>query len=268
MGELNGSSVDKIPFLLYNKFMKPYEYSELFKIKYCDCDFKDELKPSTTLALMEEVACASADELNFGYAFLKPRGVAFMVSNVVCEFYQPMRLGEKICLKTWPLVPSYATFGREYQIYSQEGVLQMNASSRWCAIDVQSGKVLSSKFLDNQDYSTYNQARALDVTRWKIPAFAKADGVLKFQLCVANSEYDHNMHVNNTKYADYCFNCFSIAELAKHTLKRFALSYVRQCKEGEMLYFYRKQGTEDGLYYVQGYNEQDEIVVQCEIVLE
>ena len=253
---------------MYNYLMKPYEHIEKFKIKYCDCDFKDELKPSITLALMEEVACASADELGFGYAFLKPKGVAFMVSNVVCEFYKPMRLGETVCLKTWPLVPSYATFGREYQIHSTNGELQMNASSRWCAVDVQSGKLLSSKFLDNQDYSTYNSARALQIDRWKIPVFSKEDGALKFTLCIANSEYDHNMHVNNTKYADYCFNCFSVAELAARKLCRFAISYVRQCKEGETIAFYRKKAEDSETYYVQGFNEKDELVVQCEIVFE
>lgn len=41
-------------------------------------------------------------------------------------------------------------------------------------------------------------------------------------MTVANSEYDHNMHVNNTRYADYCFNCFSVAELKEKKLKGFA----------------------------------------------
>lgn len=248
--------------------MKPYAHIQQFKIKYCDCDFKDELKPSIALALMEEVACDSADELGFGYAFLKPKGIAFMVTNVVCEFYHPIRLGEIISLKTWPLIPSYAAFGREYQMYSSNGTLQMNASSRWCAVDMQSGKLLTSKFLDNQNYDTYNTSRALDINRWKIPVFAKEEGELKFELCIANSEYDHNMHVNNTKYADYCFNCFSIAELSKKRLRKFSISYVRQCKEGEKLSFYRKKGEENGQYYTQGFNEKDELVVQCEMIFD
>ena len=41
--------------------MKKYEYVQDFFVKYCDVDFKDELKVSTTLAYFEEVACASAD---------------------------------------------------------------------------------------------------------------------------------------------------------------------------------------------------------------
>ena len=75
------------------------------------------------------------------------------------------------------------------------------------------------------------------------------------------------MHVNNTRYADYCFNCFSVQELSNRKLKKFMISYVKQCKEGETLRFYRQNG-EDGGYLIQGINDKDEIVVQASIFFE
>lgn len=247
--------------------MKPYEHIKEFSIKYCDADFKDEIKPSVALSLMEEVACSSADELGFGYAFIKPRGYAFMVSNICCEFLRPVRLGDRIQVKTWPLPPSHVIFGREYQFLSQEGETLMNASSRWCLVDIQSGKLVQSKVIENQDYSTYNTARAIEDVKWKIPAFKPEEAELKFQIIIANSEYDHNMHVNNTRYADYCFNCFSVAELSKKNLRSFSISYVKQCREGETLCFYRKL-AEDGGYLVHGFNGNGETVVQSLIYFE
>ena len=234
-------------------------------IRYCDVDFKDELKTSTVLAFLEEAACSSADELGFGYAFVKPRGLAFMVTNVVCEFIRPIKLQDKVYVCTWPLPPSFVVFGREYQIYAGEELL-MNASSRWCLVDMQNGKITPSKVIENQDYSTYNTSRAVEVARWKIPAFALSEGELKFSLTIANSEYDHNMHVNNTRYADYCFNCFSIDELKNKALQYFSIAYVRQCHEGDELRFYRKD-CQDGKVLVQGVNTDGETVVQSEIVL-
>ena len=247
--------------------MKLYEHKKEFLIKYCDVDFKDELKPSATLAYLEEVACSSADELGFGYEFVKPRGYAFMVSNICCEFLRPVPLGQTAVVKTWPLPPSHVVFGREYQIADKEGEVYVSASSRWCLIDMSTGKILPSKVIDNQDYSTYNTTRVIEDVKWKIPTFKKEEGELKFTLTIANSEYDHNMHVNNTRYADYCFNCFSVAELAERKLKRFSISYVKQCKEGETLYFYRKE-QEDGSFLAHGFNEAGEIVTQSLIVFE
>ena len=247
--------------------MKIYEHIRKFPIKYCDVDFKDEIKPSSVLSYLEEVACSSADELGFGYAYVKPRGYAFMVTNIRCDFIQPIRLGNEITVKTWPTIPSHVVFGREYQMLSQTGETLLNASSRWCLVDVKNGKLLQSKVIDNQDYSTYNTSKAIQEVKWKIPTFCPEECELKFALKIANSEYDHNMHVNNTRYADYCFNCFSVAELAEKKLKRFSITYVKQCRENETLRFYLKRAEDEG-YLAHGFNEQDELVVQSHIIFE
>ncbi len=244
--------------------MGKYQYQQNFNVRYCDVDFKDELKPSTVLAFLEEAACYSADELGFGYQYIRPRNLAFVVSNVCCEFLRPVRLfDEDVSVRTWPLPPSYATFGREYQLCVGEEVV-LNASSRWCLIDLNSGKIASSKVIEGQDYSTYNTDRALMIERWKLPSFDCGDVQLCFSIAIANSEYDHNMHVNNTRYADYCFNVFTLEELRGNALAYFAISYVKQCHEGDVLSFYRK-ATSGKTYLVQGINQKGETVVQAEI---
>ena len=247
--------------------MEKYEYNQDFLIKYCDVDFKDELKTSAAFAYLEEVACASADELGFGYAYVKPRGYAFVLSNICCEFLQPVKLGDTIRIKTWPTPPSHVVLGREYQIFTGDGSLCVNASSRWCLLDIKTGKLLKSEIIDNQDYSTYNTTKLFEGLRWKIPSFKPEEGELKFALTIANSEYDHNMHVNNTRYADYCLNCFSIDELSRLQLKRFMIAYVKQVKENETLCFYRKKQA-DGSYLVHGFNDNGDLVTQSQLWFE
>ena len=247
--------------------MKPYEYIDKFTIKYCDVNFKDEMKVSTALALMEEVACASADELGFGQAYIRPRGYAFFVSNIYLECLNPIPLGETVLVKTWPSVPSHVVFGREYQFESECGQPLINATSRWCLLDRNTGKLLQSKAVDNQNYATYNTRKLFEDLKWKIPVFPLEKGEFRFMLMIANSEYDHNMHVNNTRYAEYCFNCFSVDELSKKKLKSFQISYVKQCKEGDVLRFYR-QNVEKEEYFIQGYNQKEELVIQSRMMFE
>ena len=244
--------------------MEKYVYKHNFNVRYCDVDFRDELKPSTLLAYFEEAACYSADELGFGYQYVYPRGLAFVVSNVCCEFLKPVRLFDKaVAVRTWPLPPSYVVFQREYQLCVGDEVA-VNASSRWCLLDLASGKIAPSKRIEGQDYSTYNTDKALEVQQWKIPSFSIENEQPRFSIKIANSEYDHNFHVNNTKYADYCFNVFTLSELQAWSLKSFAISYVKQCYEGDVLRFYRKEVGERA-YLVQGVNDKQEIVVQAEI---
>ena len=244
--------------------MEKYQYKQPFAVRYCDVDFRDELKPSTALAYLEEAACYSADDLGYGYSYIKEKGLAFMVANVCCEFLRPVRLFEKgVHVRTWPLPPSYASFIREYQLCVGDEIT-MNASSRWCLVDIESGKLASSKLIDNQDYSTYNTDRALQIDRWKLPSFKAEEGELRFSITIANSEYDHNMHVNNTCYAAYCFNAFTLDELRLRSLRYFSIAYTKQCREGDKLCFYRKQIDEQS-YLVLGVNQNGETVVQSEI---
>lgn len=245
-------------------YMKKYAHIKSFEIKTREADFKDELKASSVLSFMEEVAGSSAEELGFGYKHVRPRGYTFMVTNVIFRINKQMKAGETVRVKTWPTKPSYVVFGREYEFLSEKEEVLLSASSRWCLIDVSTGKVVQSKVIDNQDYSTYNTDKALEVQAWKIPTFSIEEGEKRFRITIANSEYDHNLHVNNTRYADYCLNCYSISELQDKTLYEFAISYVRQCKEDETLNFYRKKCEDCDL--VQGYNERGEIVVQARIV--
>ena len=248
--------------------MQKYEHVKEFEIKYCETDFKDELKLSSVLSYFEEVAGSSADELGFCYKHLKPKNITFMLSGICCEFYQPVKQGDRVAFKTWPLPPSYVVFGREYEILSPiTNVKFCAATSRWCLIDLASGKILQSKTIGEQDYSTYNTSRALEWNSWKIPQFAMEDGELRYSMTVANSEYDHNMHVNNTRYADYCLNCFSVDELKNSFLKRFQISYCKQCREGDCLRFYRKK-NDGGCYIVCGFNQNDEMVVQSRFFFE
>lgn len=259
--------VDFFSRAVYTWGMERYEHTEEFKVKFCEADFKDELKLSVLLAYLQEAACYSAEELGFGYEYVKARGHAFMVTNVCCSLLRPIALGEKVVVKTWPTPPSHVVFGREYRLLSASGEILVNASSRWCLVDMRTGRLAQSKVLDNQDYSTYNAEKVLENVRWKLPSFSEAEGELRFSMTVANSEYDNNMHVNNTRYANYCMNCFSVEELSQRRVRSFSISYLRQCREGEVLRFYRKRAEEGG-YLVHGFNEPGEAVVRSYIEFE
>ncbi len=254
---------------MYNSSdMGKYVHKKNFEIKYCDTDFQDRLKLSAVLAYFEEVAGSSADELGFGYKHLKPKSLTFMVSGVCCEFLKPIYQGDKVTVKTWPNPPTYAVFGREYQICNPETDESLCvATSRWCIYDLKEGKILSSKAIEGQDYSTYNLDRALEFSAWKIQTFLPSDGEYVYSMTVRNAEYDHNMHVNNTRYADYCVNCFTIEELSSLHLKRFQISYAKQCRENDKLMFYRKR-TSDNEFTVVGFNQNQETVVASKFTFE
>ena len=249
--------------------MEQYRHEETFKVGFCDADFKDEIKISSLLSYFETAASNSAEELGFGYSYLKAHGYAFFLCEIRCALYKSVTLGEALRVITWPTPPSYAVFGREFEGFFRGGEKAFSATSRWCAVDFASGRILTSKAFPEQDYtnSAIYDPQKSGAPNGKTAKLTPEEGELRFVLTVANSEYDHNMHVNNTRYADYCLNCFSVAELSKMRLKGFALSYVKQCREGDELRFYRKDG-ENGVTLISGYNQSGENVTRAEFTFE
>ena len=194
---------------------------------------------SSLFSYMQEAAGKHADKMGIGSNFLWPRGWGFIVTNNYLEIFEPIDIGETLRVKTWPLPPGKVVFEREYEFYNQRNERVAAAVSRWCLLDVKNHKILPVGELKQLDGGNCSSDRAIDFKNWKIQLFDTASLLPCFRMKVHSSEYDHYMHVNNTRYADFCMNCFSVAELKGKTVKSFLISYEEQCLEGETLSFYR-----------------------------
>ncbi len=221
-----------------------------FETRYSDFDCYDRLKLSSLLNFMQEAAGVSADELGCGSSFLWPKGWGFIVTNNYLEVYRPIAVGEKLRLKTWPLPPKHIVFERHYELCSSSGEKVAAAVSRWCLLDLKNKKFLPSAALEDQDYSRYNPKKTIDFKAWKIRPACLEGAAPAFAMKVYGSECDHYMHVNNTRYADFCMNCFSLEELKERAVRSFHIVYEEQCIEGDELSFYRLPLQEEAFLIV------------------
>lgn len=217
--------------------MKAYCFTQEFTLRHSDFDFKDELKLSAYLALAQEVAGTSADELGFGYADLKPRDMGFIIVNTYCEILRPVRLGESVTVETWPLPPRHGIFERVYRM-SVSGETRANLSSRWCLVDLKTFSILGAESLGKaHENCPYRPEKTVEVPAWKIPKLDGGEAV--YSMRVGNSQCDHYLHANNTRYADFFCDCFTMEELSK-PIKSFQIAYGKQSKEGQELSLFRK----------------------------
>lgn len=214
-----------------------YKNIKTYDIRYTDVDFKDELKLSSLLSILEESACLSADELGFGYDDIAPRGIGFILVNWYIEIYRPMTLKDKLTVHTWPMKPKNTIVLREFEVYCN-GIKVCAATTRWCMIDLNNYAVLPTGVIFDGDTREYNEFRAIEHNSWRIPPIK--NGVKKYEKVVSASDYDHYFHVNNTKYADLCLDAFSVDELKDKSLGTVQITYVKQCKYGEKLEFFRE----------------------------
>lgn len=215
-----------------------YRHIKEYEIKFTDCDPYDNLKPASLLSFLEESACLSADELGFGYSAVAPKNLGFIIVNYYIELSRSVKLGEILELHTWPIRPKNVTFFRDFELYVK-GVKVGVATTRWCMIDTRTFKMMPvSAFFGDLDFESYNTERSIEFNAWKIPMLS--DGELAYTKAVSYSDYDHYFHVNNTKYADFLIDTFSVEEMENKYIKKLQITYVKQCKIGDKIELFKK----------------------------
>ena len=193
--------------------MSDYCHRRSYPLRYTEFDFKDELKLSGLLGIVQEAACTSADELGFGYDALKPRGLGFIIVFTYGEIRRPVKLGDSLTVETWPLPPRHVIFERHYRVLNGAGELAAALASRWCLVDLNTFALLPPDALGQTHFSCpYRAEKTVEVPGWKIP--------------------------NNTRYADVFLDCFPMDGLK--SVKSFSIAYGKQAKEGSELVFYRR----------------------------
>ncbi len=238
-----------------------YLHSKDYSLRYSDVDFRDFLRPSALLSVMQESACLSADELGFGYKDLMPKNIGFILSNWYVEMYRPIKLNEVVTVHTWPVKPKHLIVMRDFEMFVGEEKVGVG-TSRWCLINLADFSLLPSSVVFDGVSAEYNDFRSTQFSSWKIPrVVSQKPDYIKY---VSYSDYDHYNHANNTRYADFLMDAFSVDELKDKWVSAFRISYVKQCKYGEKLEFYKCK-AEDGSWIVEG-RVGDEVRVQFNVV--
>lgn len=240
-----------------------YRHIKKYEIKFTDCDPFDNLKPSSLLSFMEESACLSADELGFGYGAVAPKNLGFIIVNSYIELSRPVKLGEILEVHTWPIHPKNIIFFRDFEFYLNGEKVGV-AITRWCMIETSTFKMMPvSAFFAEADFNDYNSVRCADFNSWKIPPLN--DGEISYSKMVSYSDYDHYFHVNNTKYADFMTDVFSVEEMKNKFIKKLQITYVKQCKIGEFIELYKK--FDGNIYLIEG-RVNGEVRVQFKVEID
>lgn len=219
-----------------------YCHSQDYAFRYSDADFQDVIRPTSLLAVMQESACHSADELGFGYLDLQPRNIGFILSNWYVEMYRAIKYNEVLTVHTWPVKPGRAIVLRDFELFVGEEKVGVG-TSRWCLVDLATFSMLPSSAVFASFQGEYNESRSTTFSSWKISRVT--EGEAAYEKVVGYSDCDHYNHANNTRYADMLMDAFSLDELKGKWVKSFRISYIKQCRCGEKLGVYR-QPAEDG----------------------
>ena len=226
-------------------------YTENFVLRACDCDMYGKWKPSAMLEAMQEIAIAHCEVLDLGRSVTDAQGVVWVLSRCRVELSRLPRIGESYAMETYPLPPRHLFFPRAHVIRAADGEILGGAHGLWLLMDIESRKIVKDPYVAGRLPMEDQPAPV------KLPGTVKPLGAPQAvtRIVPQFTEFDLNGHVNNTKYADWCWNALGFDGLKGREAAWFEINYDREilpgeeiraelCRQGEELSFCGHHGDQ------------------------
>ncbi|MCD6234250.1 MAG: hypothetical protein J7K63_04335 [Candidatus Marinimicrobia bacterium] len=239
-------------------------YSQHTRIKSHETDYRLQLKASALLQYFQDVAVKHAVLLGVGYEDMKKLGLFWVVTRFHIEIERMPVYDEGVEVITWPKVPENRkkkfagakddfVFIRDFLMNDTEGNCLVRATSSWVMLDFKQKRLQPAEKFPIRMPENRGK-HALAVIPRKIPEAEYP--VLMYRKQVGYSDIDLNLHVNNTRYADWIMDVFSRDFLEKHTLKRLEINYLREVFWEDKIDLFKTESGPDKAFIVEGLEQR------------
>lgn len=217
-------------------------YENSWTLPSRDFDLFGQCRPSAVLGLLQEGAVAAADAIGLsGEELLRRYGAFWMLARVRYTLERPIRMGERVELKTWHRGGRAAVVYREYDL-SVRGQRVGQALSAWVLAGMESRKILPLSRIEGlEDTSGGTLCGGELLHKLRVPEGLEKAGLRR----MGYSDTDINGHVNNSRYADFLCDALRLEERGKGKfVSRLQLNYLEECLAGETVELYAGQAGE------------------------
>ena len=205
---------------------------ENINIKYSEMDFDTSLKPYSLLNYFQDIASDSAENLGFGYSFVRERNLMWVLLKYRIEFDEyPVGL-YKVKLTTQPRGYNRLFAYRNFAMYNGEKRIA-RASSIWSLVNMSTKEISIVENVIQNPYMPKFKKNDDDLNFSKIPAITNIDAEKEFE--VRYNDIDVNRHANNGNYIVWAFEPLSFDFKASHKLKNIDMVFKKENKFGESL---------------------------------
>lgn len=208
------------------------------------------------LNLLQDIASDHATILGFGFDDMIRLKTFWVLTRQKVQMSRWPVLGEIVTIKTWVRLGEGALSNRDFSIFVGEEKVG-ECSTAWITLDSESRRpVLVDK---SGVLSQLTPMEKVSVNAEKIPVIKEnLQDVSKFS--VRNSDIDLNMHVNNTKYAQWILDSIPLSSHNQYDLQSYEINFLLETKlndhviirksersyQGDGSFFGQFQGVREG----------------------
>lgn len=227
-------------------------FKYIYDIQYCDYKDFDNVKVSTILNIIQEVAIRNSEYAGFGITKLREMNRAWLLQGINVRFEKSAETSSPI--EAYTAVKSlHGVLSERGSIIKQEGVVLAKSIANWCLLDTNKMRLarvpeeMTNSYeccdFDGDEFFTYERPEICE------------DAPSLYKVRVFNKELDTNNHLNNQKGAELLMDALPF----DFDIRDIKIIYPNPAYLGEELDVCVKE-TENG-YYVHLKNADGKICV-------
>ena len=209
------------------------QYKEETLLRTCHCDFTGQWRPSAILETMQEVAGTHSELIGVGRNALIEQNLVWVLTRVEVVMNRYPQVADTVSVETFPMPVRRWFFPRYFVFRDDQGQELGRAGSLWVLLNLSTRRMappdsILSLMPDNSDLvaplglpGPVTEVSGAVSTECRIPVY---------------TDLDVNLHVNNTKYMDWCCNALGIERMKANALRRFCLNYDVEVLPGQEIH--------------------------------
>lgn len=243
---------------MFDKTSGLYETEKLLTGSNCDMFYRWSIWD--IFISMQESAGYSAEYMGVGRDELMGNGMIWIISRMHVKMLKYPKYLDKIKVKTWPKQAKGIFFPRYFE-FTDSGETLGHASSSWLLLNLEHRRLLRPQNLTLEFMTNEDLPEPLPLPE-KIIIPESLEHTT--ERTVQYSDCDFNMHMNNSKYAQFACDLLPFDYLESNAPKEFIISYNAEASIGNNITM--QHGILDNHLYVSGSCENKNIF-EAKIVL-
>jgi medium-chain acyl-[acyl-carrier-protein] hydrolase len=182
------------------------------------------------LNLLQDIAIEHAQELGFGYEEMQKREMFWVLTRQKLMMKKWPCWLDKIEIQTWIRLGEGAASNRDFRILLDNEVIG-ECTTSWVTLNAQTRRPIAfdrSKFL-----SELQDVGRVEFDTPKVVIEEVTDKLISFK--VRNSDIDQNMHVNNTKYAQWILDAIPFEAHFISQLYVYEVNFLAEVKLNDVI---------------------------------
>lgn len=234
-------------------------FTKKFYIESSDVDSSLNLKISSMLRMMQDVATEHAEKINLGKKNTIDKGYFWVITRYSISIYDTPKYLETIKVSTYPGEDNKFFYPRHFLIENEKGEVLANANSIWVVLEKEKRRPVLNPFPDIKIKSeSYMEEE---------PTPKKVSGENeKFieERKVRYSDVDLNGHLNNTKYMEYVLDLKPTSFYKEHKITHIDINYEKELLDGDVLSLYSNNSNPEYILGKCGDNKIIELEIKYE----